>query len=182
MHAHMATATVRPAAVEDVDDIVRLQADTWRTSYSGLLPKAALDQVGGPAARQAWAAAVAAGNGSRVLIATEGRWTVGFCAVSPSDAPEWGEIAALVVEPRWGRRGHGGRLLAAAALTLIEHGARYGLAWVPEVDEVTRRFYASVRWGPDGQVRVLDTGEGELRELRLTGELDHLRLADPAAS
>ncbi|MGD9529221.1 GNAT family N-acetyltransferase [Pseudonocardia sp.] len=169
----MATAAVRPATPADVDDIVRLQAGTWQLAYAGLLPEAALEHVSGPAAREAWTAAVAAGGRSRVLVATEGRFTVGFCAAAASDeAPEWAEIAALVVEARWGRRGHGGRLLAAAAAHLSGLGARFGMAWVAEVDEVTRRFYASAGWGPDGQVRVLDTGEGELRELRITGSLD----------
>ena len=169
----MATAAVRPAAAEDVDDIVRIQSDTWRLAYGKLLPDAAFDQVASAAARDAWAAAIGAGNGSQVLVATEGRWTVGFCAAAVSpEAGEWVEIAALVVEPRWGRRGHGGRLLAAAARALNGLGARYGLAWVPEADEASRRFYASAGWGPDGQVRVLDTGAGELRELRITGSLD----------
>ncbi|MGE3288266.1 MAG: GNAT family N-acetyltransferase [Pseudonocardia sp.] len=168
----MATAAVRPATAADVDEIVRLQAGTWQLAYAGLLPEAALAQVAGPAARAAWTAAVAAEGPSRVLIATEGHFTVGFCAAALSDeAPEWAEIAALVVEPRWGRRGHGGRLLAAAAAQLGELGARYGLAWVAEADDATRRFYASAGWGPDGQARVLDTGEGELRELRITGSL-----------
>jgi GNAT superfamily N-acetyltransferase len=172
----MATAAVRPAVPEDVDDIVRLQADTWRVAYADLLPRAALEQVASPAAREAWTAAVDAGERSRVLIATEGTWTVGFCAATVSaEAGEWAEIAALVVEPRWGRRGHGGRLLATAARHLTGLGARYGLVWVPEADEATRRFYASAGWGPDGQARVLDTGAGELRELRITGSLD-LRL------
>jgi len=174
----MATAAVRPAAAEDVDDIVRLQTDTWRVAYAGLLPDAALAQVGSPAARAAWAAAVDAGEGHEVLVATEGPWTVGFCAVVVrADATEWAEISALLVEPRWGRRGHGGRLLAAAARSMAGLGARHGLVWVPEPDEATRRFYASAGWGPDGQVRVLDTGDGEVREVRLTGSLD-LRLRD----
>lgn len=175
----MVTVAIRPAVAEDVDDIIRLQAGTWRTAYAGLLPETALAQVEGPAARQAWAAAVDAGAGHEVLVATEGRWTVGFCAAAVSpDAGEWGEIAALLVEPRWGRRGHGGRLLAAAAGALDRFGARNGLVWVPEADEASRRFYAHAGWGPDGQVRVLDTGEGELREVRLTGSLD-LHLRDP---
>lgn len=169
----MATAAVRPATPADVDEIVRLQAGTWEVAYAGLLPEAALRRVSGPAAREAWTAAVAAGGRSRVLIATEGRFTVGFCAAAVSDeAPEWAEIAALVVEPRWGRRGHGGRLLAGVAAHLSGLGAAFGLAWVAEADEATRRFYGSAGWGPDGQVRVLDTGEGELRELRVTGSLD----------
>ena len=81
------------------------------------------------------------------------------------------EIGALLVEPRWGRRGHGGRLLAAAA-SLRGRGAVNGLAWVPEADAASRRFYARAGWEPDGAVRMLDTGDGTLREIRFAGPLD----------
>lgn len=180
----MAIAAVRPAAVTDVDEIVRVQAGTWAAAYAELVPAAALEQLDAPAARQAWAAAVTAGDGHHVLIATEGAATVGFCAaaVAPADpdaepasgtaVETWGEIGALLVEPRWGRRGHGGRLLAAAAEALSAAGARYGLAWIPEPDEASRRFYARAGWEPDGAVRALDTGNGTLREVRVTGSLD----------
>jgi GNAT superfamily N-acetyltransferase len=182
----MATAAVRPATPEDVDEIVRIQADTWSTAYAGLVPAAALAQLRGPAARAAWAAAVAAGAGHHVLVATEGAWTVGFCAAAPAVGPDgaaapsgptlgpeaWAEVSALLVEPRWGRRGHGGRLLAAAATHLRADGAHYGLAWVPEADAASRGFYKAAGWNADGTVRVLDTGEGELREIRVTGSLD----------
>jgi len=126
-----------------------------------------------------------------VFVAAEGAQTVGFCAaVAAADDPRiegpangrpelgagaWGEISALLVEPRWGRRGHAGRLLAAAAGALRESGARYGLAWIPESDQASRRFYARASWEPDGAARILDTGAGTLREVRLTGSLD-LRL------
>jgi GNAT superfamily N-acetyltransferase len=182
----MATAVVRPAAPEDVDEIVRIQAGTWATAYAGLVPAAALARLRDPAAHAAWSAAVKAGEGHHVLVAAEGRWTVGFCAASRAVAPEgamppsgptlgpeaWAEISTLLVEPRWGRRGHGGRLLATAAVALRAEGARYGLAWVPEADAASRGFYARAGWAPDGTVRVLDTGEGELREVRITGSLD----------
>jgi RimJ/RimL family protein N-acetyltransferase len=49
------------------------------------------------------------------------------------------------------------------------------LAWVPEKDDASRRFYARAGWEPDGTVRGLDTGDGVLREVRYTGSLD-LRL------
>ena len=182
----MATAVVRPAAPEDVDEIVRIQADTWAAAYGALLPAAAIAGLRSPAAHAAWTAAVGAGDGHHVLVATEGTWTVGFCAAARAVAPDgavapsaptlgpeaWAEISALLVEPRWGRRGHGGRLLAAAAEALRADGARYGLAWVPEADAASRGFYTRAGWAADGTVRVLDTGEGELREVRLTGSLD----------
>jgi len=188
----MALAAVRPAVRTDVDEIVRIQAATWATAYAELVPAAALAQLDSDGARQAWAAAIAAGDGHHVLVATEGAWTVGFCAAaaageaSTSGEPPngraqlgadvgpqfWGEIGALLVEPRWGRRGHAGRLLAAAATALQAAGARYGLAWIPETDEASRRFYARAGWEPDGAVRGLDTGGGILREIRVTGSLD----------
>ena len=179
----MAIAEVRPATPADVAEIVRIQGDTWEAAYSAFVPPDALVALRGPDARAAWSAAVDADAG-RVLVATEGGWTVGFCAAAPAlppggaTSPEqaWGEIGALLVEPRWGRRGHAGRLLATAAEWLREAGARYGLAWVPEPDEASRRFYARAGWEADGGVRALDTGAGTLREIRLTGSLD-LKLA-----
>jgi GNAT superfamily N-acetyltransferase len=176
----MALATVRPAAATDVDEITRIQTATWATAYADLVPAAAIEHLSGPEATEAWTTAVESGA---VLVAIEGEWTVGFVAAGPAAVPAdsplgpqaWGEVGALLVEPRWGRRGHGGRLLAAAAAALRERGARYGLAWVAEEDDASRRFYARVGWEPDGTVRGLDTGDGVLREVRFTGSLD-LRL------
>ena len=181
----MAIAAVRAADPSDVAEIVRIQADTWEAAYSAFVPAEALAQLRGPGARAAWGAAVESGAG-HVLVATEGDWTVGFCAAAAAIPPEgaaspeqaWGEIGALLVEPRWGRRGHAGRLLATASEALRGAGAFYGLAWVPEPDEASRRFYARAGWEPDGTVRTLDTGAGTLREIRLTGSLD-LKLSQP---
>jgi GNAT superfamily N-acetyltransferase len=196
----MALAAVHPAAVSDVDEIVRIQAVTWSLAYAELVPVTALEQLDGAEARQAWTAAVGASDGRHhVFVAVEGDHVVGFCAATavsdgssstpgngrPPERPDqertdlgdwaWGEINALLVEPRWGRRGHAGRLLAAAAAALRAGGARFGLAWIPEPDGASRRFYARAGWEPDGAVRALDTGTGTLREIRTTGSLD-LRL------
>ena len=178
----MALAAVRSALVTDVDEIVRIQGATWEAAYADLVPAEALEQLTGASAREAWTAALTAGPGHHVLVASEGSWTVGFCAASAATSvqpaePElgpaaWAEIGALLVEPRWGRRGHAGRLLAAAAAALSADGALYGLAWIPEPDGASRGFYARAGWEPDGAVRALDTGNGILREIRVTGSLD----------
>jgi len=81
-------------------------------------------------------------------------------------------IGTLLVEPRWGRRGHGGRLLAEAARGLRAKGATRGVVWVPENDDVSVAFYERAGWERDGTVRTLDAGGRALREIRLTGTLD----------
>ena len=76
---------------------------------------------------------------------------VGFAAVGPSaeeDArPGEAAVAALLVEPRWGRRGHGSRLLAAAVDHLRADGVTRLVAWVPDGDRASAAFYESRRLG-----------------------------------
>ena len=177
IHSGMALATVRAAELADVGEITRIQSATWALAYADLVPASALAHLEGPEAAQAWSAAIGA---AAVFVATEGAWTVGLVAAGPADVPAesplgpaaWGEIGTLLVEPRWGRRGHGGRLLAAAAGALREGGARYGQVWVPERDEASRRFYTRAGWEPDGTARALDTGDGMLLVIRFSGSLD----------
>ncbi|MBW4720161.1 GNAT family N-acetyltransferase [Saccharothrix obliqua] len=175
----MADAAVRTAKPEDVPEIARIHRDTWRAAYRSLLPDEVLAGLDG--AEPAWADAVAR---ERVLVATEGRWLVGFCVAAPAPADEVahadGTLPAdaattalfhVLVEPRWGRRGHGGRLLATAAQALKATGSTRGIAWVPEADKATTNFYARAGWDADGTVRTLDAGGRPVREIRVSGGL-----------
>src|SRR5258705_329533 len=86
---------------------------------------------------------------------------VGFVATGPADeaalAPEEkplpetaAAITDLLVEPRWGRRGHGSRLLAAAVDGWRADGFETAVAWAYDGDPATRAFLASAGWEPDG--------------------------------
>ena len=72
----MALAQVRAATPDDVDEIIRIQSETWRAAYAEWLPEAALRQLTSPAARQAWAEAVTAGDGHHVLLRCHALWRV----------------------------------------------------------------------------------------------------------
>ena len=76
------------------------------------------------------------------------------------------ELATLLVEPRWGRHGHGSRLLAAVADVARAGGARRLETWLLQADAVSARFLESAGWAPDGWARTLDTGGEPLREVR----------------
>jgi GNAT superfamily N-acetyltransferase len=180
----MRTAHVRVAVAEDAGEIARIQRSTWRTAFAELLGEKALTELDATAEQQ-WATAIAHPD-TTVHVATEGPATVGFCVAGPApetevadasgalpaDAARTGLIATILVEPRWGRRGHGSRLLAAAADALRQRGAQRGISWVAESDPATLSFFRRAGWRPDGTVRTLDTGERRLRELRLTGQLE----------
>jgi GNAT superfamily N-acetyltransferase len=177
----VADVSVRPAMPPDAQELGRIQVDTWRTSYADLLPEAVLDGLSAEAAATAWSSAILQPPTPqhRVLVALEQDWRVGFVAFGPADDLEDGDpeptttvaIAPILVEPRWGRRGHGSRLLAAAVDYARDDGMTRAIAWVPETDLASRTFLESAGWAPDGLARALDTGAGELREIRLHAEL-----------
>jgi GNAT superfamily N-acetyltransferase len=173
----VADVSVRPAVVDDAPEIGRIQVDTWRTAYASIVPAPVLASLTAEAAAQAWTDAIIAPPTPRhhVLVALEQQWRVGFAALAPAtdlepDDPDPASTAALgpmLVEPRWGRRGHGSRLLAAAVDFARGDGMTRAITWIPEGDTPSREFLISAGWAPDGLVRALDTGAGELREIRL---------------
>jgi GNAT superfamily N-acetyltransferase len=177
----VADVSVRPARPEDIAEIGRIQVDTWRTAYAEILPAAVLDTLTPDAAAAAWSTAVRSPPSPRhhVLVALEQTWRVGFVALGPADDLEADDpepattmaLAPILVEPRWGRRGHGSRLLAAAVDHARLDGMTRAIAWVPEGDEATRAFLVSAGWATDGLARALDTGAGELREIRLQASI-----------
>jgi GNAT superfamily N-acetyltransferase len=178
-----AEVSVRPAVAGDAAAVARVQLVTWRTAYRSVLPAALLDDWDEGAAADAWRTAVTAPPtpGHRLLVAVERDEVVGFAAFGPpergaDDEPDHGarstEITAFLVEPRWGRRGHGSRLLAAVADLAREKGTGRLEVWLAESDAVSARFFGSAGWATDGWARTLDTGGTPLRELRWHALLD----------
>jgi GNAT superfamily N-acetyltransferase len=172
-----AEVSVRPARPADAAEIARIQAVTWRTAYRGVLPREVLDDWDEASATVAWHAAVTTPPtpGHGVLVAVEREVVVGFVAFGPPElaageqadpAGPTTELSTLLVEPRWGRRGHGSRLLAAVADLTGSTGAARLQAWLIETDEASSAFYESAGWAPDGWARTLDTGGEPLREVR----------------
>src|SRR6187431_3383071 len=107
----MALGFVRPARPEDAGEIARIQLTTWRTAYRRMFPAHVLANLDEAYLARGWTEAIEAPptGRHRVLIADEQ-------ALAPEEPPLPDDVAAitdLLVEPRWGRRGHGSRLLAA---------------------------------------------------------------------
>ena len=168
----MGVAAIRQAGPDDAQLLARLQLDMFAShpAYVEQLPLAVL-ATGLEQQTAAWAQRLA--SIGPVLLATEGSEAVGLTALGPPEQGP-GEIELLLVLPRWTRRGHGGRLLAAASTQLREAGAIRGSVWALAGDPSAEAFLAGVDWHPDGSTRGFDTGEQVLTELRYTGPVDLL--------
>jgi GNAT superfamily N-acetyltransferase len=190
----MTLGFVRPARLDDVVEITRIQLTTWRIAYRRLLPKHILDQLDEDWITRRWRDAIAEPPSPehRVLVAVEQQespgagpssaYVVGFAASGPADdtalAPDEDHTALdngsdrlvaitdVLVEPRWGRRGHGSRLLAASVDLWRTDGFTTAIAWTFADDDVTRRFLDSTGWAPDGSSRSLDVDDLLVPQIR----------------
>lgn len=185
----MAVGYVRAASPGEAGELVRIQLATWRVAYRRLFPADVLAGLDEEWMAQRWRDAIEAPPSPRhrVLVAFEQSAEaalVGFVASGPADAQalapgepplpaDTAAVTDLLVEPRWGRRGHGSRLLAASADLWREDGFTTAVAWAFEADPATQRFLASAGWEPDGARRALDVSDLLLPQLRL-----HTRLVD----
>jgi GNAT superfamily N-acetyltransferase len=188
----VAIGYVRPARPDDAGDIARIQLTTWRVAYRRLLPRDVLDQIDEDWLVNRWRAAVETPPSvrHRVLLAIEQAerddparpkaYPVGFAAAGPADAevlapdeapdalgPRAAAITDLLVEPRWGRRGHGSRLLAACVDVWRSDGFSTAVSWAYEQDPATRAFLTSAGWEPDGARRALDVNDLLIHQVRL---------------
>jgi len=170
----VADSTVRRATAADAATVADVQIQVWQQAFAELLPTSVVftDPVQHAVT---WDARLR--QGGPVLLALEGTEPVGFAAISGELddrnllAPV-GEIEVLYVVPRWGRRGHGGRLLAGAAGELRRLGATSAQCWIPESDKASTAFLTRAGWGADGVRRELDTGAEPLFEIRFSGSVD----------
>jgi GNAT superfamily N-acetyltransferase len=181
----MALGYVRPARPGDAGEIARIQLVTWRSAYRRFLPRHVLDQLDEDWIAGRWRDAIVAPPSARhrVLVAVEQAnqsYLVGFAASGEADedslAPDEDHdalgkdvvaITDLLVEPRWGRRGHGSRLLSASVDLWREDGFATAVAWVYDDAAATRAFLTSAGWEPDGATRALDVDDLLVPQLRL---------------
>ena len=163
-------ATVRPAVAGHADAIGRVQVETWRVAYQGLMPDEAIASFDVESRQRLWREGLARVRqpGSATFVAELDGEVVGFASVGRSrdeEAGHEGELYAIYVHPsRWGQ-GIGRALLERAEESMREFGFDGALLWVMEGNERGERFYRAAGWERDGS--KVDTFQGfEVAELR----------------
>jgi GNAT superfamily N-acetyltransferase len=167
---------VRVAWADDADAIAQVQARTWRETYAGLLPPEALD-MDATAMAAAWRASLARPQDARnrVLVALERNRVVGFAITGPASDPDCdpvadAELQELTLDPPERGKGHGSRLLQAAAETMQADRFTRSVTWTLASDDALRSFLTSAGWAPDGAHRELDldgSGDTLVKQVRL---------------
>jgi ribosomal protein S18 acetylase RimI-like enzyme len=137
---------VRPALSDDVGAIARIEVETWRATYAGMLPDRVLIGMSERRQKSSWAGLVRYRPGDIIVAEQDGDGVVGFgnCGAQRDPSlPFTGEIFTLYVAPDAQNRGVGRRLVGALFARLLEKGRDSALIWVIGANP-SRFFYERV--------------------------------------
>jgi ribosomal protein S18 acetylase RimI-like enzyme len=136
---------IRRAHLDHSYAIGRVQLDSWRSAYVGILPDAYLASFTHEQRGEDWIELLSTDPEQVVFVAeTETGEIVGFVCGLP-DRNDIGkyecEISALHILPTYRRQGIGHKLIAAVARELKAHGFTSLYLWVLKENRPARSFY-----------------------------------------
>lgn len=146
--------TVRRAATHDADAIGRIQVESWRVAYTGLLPEETIAAFDLDARQALWREGLAREPrpGSATFVAVVEDDVVGFATVGAAHSEDGvGELYAIYVHPTGWGRGAGQALIAHAEESLRSSGFAEALLWVLDGNARAERFYRAAGWERDGR-------------------------------
>jgi len=163
---------IRPATATDAAAMARVQVDSWRAAYDGLMPAAVIESFTPEGRTHQWERFFAR-PGDHVALVADHDGVVGFASIGPARGePEGlGEIYAIYVTPdHWGH-GHGRDMIVEAEARLRSSGNTAAVLWVLTENARARRFYEAAGWETDGHTRIEVMPDGDLHEVRYRRDL-----------
>jgi ribosomal protein S18 acetylase RimI-like enzyme len=134
---------IRPARLADAETIARIEIETWRTTYAGMLPDRVLLGMSERRQTASWASFLRhRPDDVRIAQTVKGSVTgFGNCGAQRDSAIDFaGEIYTLYVLPDQQGNGAGRTLLLALFSRLVAMGYGSALAWVVRANPA-RYFY-----------------------------------------
>src|SRR5206468_189675 len=136
---------IRPAHQTDAEAIAKVQVDTWRSTYKGILSDGFLAALSYEQRAKAWHSILSDPKPNQFAYAAmqDAKEIIGFAVGGQErngDTEYTGELYALYVLEAFQRQGLGHRLTATLARSCIDAGLGSLLVWVLEGNPC-RRFY-----------------------------------------
>jgi GNAT superfamily N-acetyltransferase len=159
---------IRQASVSDAASMGRVNSDSWRTTYQGIVPDAFLSGMTHEAMEKKWTSILSTENPSHFLVAEDEETgeIVGY--VSGGKTREFAdrfdaELYAIYLLQNTQQKGTGRRLLLALTEKLIADGMTSMFLWVLG-DNRSRPFYEKMG-GEYVTERTITIGDTELVEV-----------------
>lgn len=158
----MSEITIRMARPADARGIARIDVETWRATYAGVLPDSYLLGLSDRRRAIGWTNVILK-EPRDVRVAVDGAGEVlgfGSCGANRDDGGFLGEVFTLYVVPDWQNRGIGRRLLVALFSRLVASGRPSAIIWVLRTNP--GRFFYERLGGKEVSRKLLNVGGAEV--------------------
>jgi L-amino acid N-acyltransferase YncA len=152
---------IRPATIADSPGVARVQVDTWRSAYRGMVPDSYLDGLDYMESAARWGRGFSnpERRGFAFVAEDEDGEIVGFAVGGPqrSEVPGYeGELNAIYVLHNHQGKGTGRALARSVARELLARGMCSMVVWVLTDNHPARRFYESLGgvWLREGEFEL----------------------------
>ncbi len=171
---------IREAEIADAAAIAKVHVDSWRTTYTGIIPPDYLAALSYEQREQIWHGTLSAPLGLEFVYLAEdtARNVIGFASGGPerSGRKDYkGELFAVYLSDQYQRQGIGSHLVSCVARRLMQRGIQSMLVWVL-ADNPSRGFYEALGGNLSTQQAII-IGGATLTEVAY-GWPDIARLAD----
>ncbi len=167
---------IRKATVDDVKDISRIYALSWKTAYVGMVPQDFLDAIDDHRWVDKFRQDIGDGTLSALMVC-DGDITVGCAAFGASreeKMPGWGEIVSIYLRPDYFGKGYGEALLKETVAALREQGHERIFLWVLRDNSRARRFYEKHGFVCSGEESTLEIMGEKLVDVRYVSRQPHV--------
>ncbi len=137
---------IREATERDAAAIARVQVDSWRTTYKGIVPESHIASLSYSKREERWQQFFATSDEHFAFVADDGNELVGFASggVNRDDDKTFqGELYAIYLLEECQRRGVGRLLVKAVAGRLLQNGMTSMKVWVL-AENPFRAFYEAL--------------------------------------
>ena len=154
----MEDITIRAARPGDARRIARLDVETWRATYAGILATSFLVGLSTQRRELGWATVIEREPRDVRVAADRNGNILGFgsCGRSRAGAAFAGEVFTLYVSPDWQNQGIGRRLLLALFERLVDQDCGSAIIWV--LRENPGRFFYHRLGGREVRHRMFTVG------------------------
>ena len=141
---------IREANVPDASAIAKVHVDSWRTTYTGVVPDEYLAQLSYGQHAQVWRNTLSTHGATEFVFVAEAEaeasGIIGFASGGPERSGNTvykGELYAIYLLEGYQREGIGGQLVQTIAKRLMQEGLHSMLVWVL-ADNPSQDFYSAL--------------------------------------
>ncbi|WP_245994117.1 GNAT family N-acetyltransferase [Tengunoibacter tsumagoiensis] len=157
--------TIRAARQEDAWGMAHVSVDSWRTTYTGIVPADYLDQLSLSSRAQGWLAIVEARQSFTFVAENEQGKIVGLVSGGPGRGEDayQGELYAIYLLQDYQGMGLGTRLIKILAEHLLKAGIQSMFLWAL-TENPACRFYEALG-GQPFKTQQIEIGGADLQEV-----------------